>query len=121
MLADYRQQLRRSSVTIRTPIATAAALIAVLVLPTAATASTATSNTSLTLNGGLLDWGTAPSVGNFPSTTITGSPITVHASDNDWTVNDARGSSTGWNVTVQASEFTAGGGTPHTLATAPCH
>ena len=33
------------------------------------------------------------------------------------TVDDATGSGTGWNVTITSTQFTTGGGTPHTLAT----
>src|SRR5579863_7596306 len=34
------------------------------------------------------------------------------------TTTDATGSGSGWNLTVTSTQFTTGGGSPHTLATA---
>src|SRR5947207_1791982 len=34
------------------------------------------------------------------------------------TVTDATGSSAGWNLTITSTQFTTGGGSPHTLSTA---
>jgi hypothetical protein len=91
-----------------------AGAIAALAAPASALAGT----TSVTINGGTLDFGTAPSVGNFTAVTLDGSLVkTTNASVSNWSVNDATGSLLGWHVNVAASQFTTGGGTPSTLTT----
>ncbi len=46
-----------------------------------------------------------PIVPDFPAVTLDGKSKAVNATIGDFTVNDARGSGFGWNVTVQASQF----------------
>jgi hypothetical protein len=101
---------------LRSKLATLGALVAALAL--ASPVQAATSNTSITLGAGTLDYTTPFSTGNFPNTTLNGLPQLVHANVNPWTVTDARGSLlNGWNVTVSASQFATSGGSPNTLPT----
>jgi WxL domain surface cell wall-binding len=96
-------------VTMRTKLLGAMTVLAALALAPAALAETDT--TQLTVNAGTLDYTTPFSAGNFPTTTLTGTPLSLHADANQWVVTDARGSvDNGWNVTIAASQFSAGGG-----------
>jgi WxL domain surface cell wall-binding len=66
---------------------------------------------TLTLTGassGSLTWGTTLS--GLDQTTVD-----TAATDQTYTVDDATGSGAGWHVTVSATTFTTGGGTPTTL------
>jgi hypothetical protein len=91
-------------------------LVTLGALPGSATAATTTP--SITLGAGTLTYTTPFTAQNFPNTTLTGLAQSVHASINTWAVTDARGSLlNGWNVTVAASQFTTGGGSPSTLPT----
>jgi hypothetical protein len=72
-------------------------------------AQAATDPTNITLTGGSLDFGTPFSAGDFPSTQLNGSVQTVTADVGNWSVNDARGSLLGWNVTIAAGQFTSAG------------
>jgi hypothetical protein len=76
----------------RSRLTAVAAAVAALVGAPAAQA--ATDNTSVTLGPGTLDYTTPFSAGDFPNTTLNG-----------------------WNVTVSASQFSTGGGSPSTLPT----
>src|SRR5262245_34867438 len=51
------------------------------------------------------------------SATLTGADQVATGSLGKSTVKDATGSGAGWNVTISGSQFTTGGGTPHTLPT----
>lgn len=73
-------------------------------LPSGALA--ADDDTSITINGGTLDYTTPFTAGDFPATTLTGLPQLKTANISDWTVNDARGSGDGWNVGISATPFT---------------
>ena len=86
-----------------------------LALPTGAAA--ATDQTSVNLTAGALSFTVAPTADNFADTALTGATQTITTNFNDWRVNDARGSGAGWNVTMQASQFSDGGATPKTLPT----
>src|SRR5437763_9534778 len=83
-----------------------------------ADAMAATTSPSITLGAGTLTYTTPFAAANFPNTTLTGLAQTVHASVDPWVVTDARGSLlNGWNVTISASQFSTGGGSPSTLPT----
>jgi hypothetical protein len=100
----------------RTTLVLSALLATLGVLPSSAAAATTTP--SITLDAGTLSYTTPFTAQNFPNTTLTGLPQTVHAPVNAWVVTDARGSLlNGWNVTVSASQFSTGGGSPSTLPT----
>jgi hypothetical protein len=58
----------------------------------------------------------APTVANFAGVTLDGTSKSTTAAMGTFTVTDARGSGAGWNVTVQATQMTTGGGTPKLLA-----
>jgi hypothetical protein len=62
--------------------------------------------TEVTVTAGTLDFGTAFSAANFPAVQLDGTVKTVAANVANWSVNDARGSLVGWNVTIAASPFT---------------
>ena len=79
-----------------------------LVMPTAAGA--AGGSTSVTLSGGSLSFSTTPSASNFATTSLTGTPQTIHTELASWGVTDARGTGGGWHVTFQASQFLGAGG-----------
>ena len=83
-----------------------------------ADAMAATTSPSITLGAGTLTYTTPFAAANFPNTTLTGVAQTVHAVVDPWVVTDARGSLlNGWNVTISASQFSTGGGSPSTLPT----
>ena len=90
---------------------------AMLVLALPGTASAETDQTSVALTAGALSFTAAPTADNFADTALTGATQTITTNFNDWRVNDARGSGAGWNVTMQASQFSDGGTTPKTLPT----
>jgi hypothetical protein len=95
-----------------------AVLAAVMLLSLAGAAQAATDSTSINLLGGTLDYTTPVTADDFPATTLTGLPQSVHAPLNPWVVTDGRGSLvSGWNVTVSATQFSTGGGSPVTLPT----
>ena len=87
--------------------ALAAAALVCLAIPACALASGA--STSVSLLGGSLSFSTTPSASNFPSTSLTGAQQTIHTNLASWGVTDATGSSAGWHVTFQASQFTGAG------------
>jgi hypothetical protein len=87
----------------------AAAAVASLLAPPAAHAATDTS--SITISGGTLDYTTPLAAGDFPATTLTGVQQVRTASVDPFVVTDSRGGSAGWNLTIQASQFTSGGNT----------
>jgi hypothetical protein len=93
-------------------IAVSVASLAALGAAGPAHAASGTDLTSIQLIGGTLDFGTGFSASNFPATSLNGMPQTVTTAVGNWSVNDARGTLLGWNVKVQASQFTDDGGTP---------
>jgi hypothetical protein len=94
-----------------TPVLAALALLALT-----PTAQAATDTTSISLLGGTLDYTTPFTASNFPATTLTGLPQAVHATVSPWAVTDGRGNPlAGWNMTVSATQFSTGGGSPETL------
>lgn len=84
---------------------TASALLA----PAAAHA--ATDDTSVSILGGSLAYTTPFAAGDFPATTLTGLVQTKLANVDPFVVTDSRGGSAGWNLTIAASQFTAGSNT----------
>lgn len=92
------------SIFTRNRIAAVAALtVATFALGTS-TASAA-DTTDVTVTGGSLTI-TNPTVDNFTGVTLNGSAQTTTAALASFSVSDLRGTGTGWNVTVGASQFT---------------
>jgi hypothetical protein len=80
--------------------------------PAAASAATATATGTVTAGSLTLSTSAAPAF----SATLNGTDQTPTYTL-PLTVNDATGSGTGWNGTITSTQFTTGGGTPHTLST----
>jgi hypothetical protein len=86
-------------------------LVGVFFAATAILGGTAFATTAV-LTGGTLTL-TTPTVSDFTGVTLNGAAQTTTASLGTFTATDARGTGVGWNVTVQATQFTS---TDHTLA-----
>jgi hypothetical protein len=98
------------------PLGLITALVTLALAATPGVAHAATDDMSISLLGGTLDYTTPLTAENFPATTLTGLPQVVHAAINPWVVTDSRGSLVaGWNMTVSASQFSTGGGSPVSL------
>jgi putative surface cell wall-binding protein len=69
-------------------------------VPDVAAAATASNSTQFAVNAGSLLFNTAPSAPNFPTVTLNGSSQTDNVTMNTFSVTDATGSGSGWNVTV---------------------
>ena len=78
-------------------------------LALAGPARAAVDPTSITIAGGTLEYTTPLTAGNFPNVTLDGTPKVVTANVNPYVVTDSRGGSAGWNLTIQASQFTNAG------------
>lgn len=78
-----------------------------------APAAAATDTTSVAIASGALSYSTPLTAGDFPGVTLSGSAQTVAADVAPYAVTDARGGSAGWNLTVEATQFSDGAG--HTL------
>ena len=91
-------------------VATACLLAAVVPEFALATSATVTGN----VNAGTLSISTSATP-SF-SVTLDGTDKTGSYSV-PTTVTDATGSGSGWNLTITSTQFTTGGGSPHTLAT----
>jgi hypothetical protein len=80
---------------------TAASMVAALLAsaPLAA-AATASDTTQFAVTGGALTFGTAPDVPNMPSLTLNGQAQTLNAQMASFSMSDATGSGSGWNVSV---------------------
>lgn len=89
----------------RTLVLTAAALAGA-----AAPAAAATDTTSIAIASGALSYATPLAAGDFPGTTLNGRAQTVSANISPFSVVDARGGSAGWNLTVEATQFSDGAG-----------
>jgi opacity protein-like surface antigen len=79
---------------------TAAVVLAVLAMASAALAATSNDNSQLAVTPGSLSFGTAPDVPNLPGLTLNGQAQTLNAQMNNFSVVDASGAGSGWNVTV---------------------
>jgi WxL domain surface cell wall-binding len=63
--------------------------------------------TSVTITGGTLAYTTPLTAGNFPNVTLDGTQKVVTANVNPYVVTDSRGGAAGWNLTVEATQFTS--------------
>lgn len=107
--------LRRQKRNILGHQMTAAGLLLLLLLSTAPAALADSASATLTVSAGSLSESngtTSPSV----STTLDGTDR-VATYTLTLTVTDATGSGNGWKLTITSTQFTTGGGSPHTLPT----
>jgi hypothetical protein len=87
--------------------ATAVAVAALLISAPLASAATANDTTQFAVTAGGLTFGTAPDVPNLPALTLNGQAQTLNAQMANFSMSDATGSGSGWNVSVIGD--TAGG------------
>jgi putative surface cell wall-binding protein len=73
-------------------------------------AQAADDTTSIAISAGALTYVTPLAAANFPAVTLNGLQQTARTSISPFVVNDARGGSAGWNLTVEASQFTHSNG-----------
>jgi hypothetical protein len=81
--------------------ALALAVTCSLALATTAIAQTQNDSTAFTVTGGSLAFSTVPATPSLGSITLNGSAQTTNATMTNFGVDDATGSGSGWNVTVQ--------------------
>ena len=91
-------------------LAAAVAVAALLISAPLATAATANDTTQFAVTAGALTFGTAPDVPNLPALTLNGQAQTLNAQMANFSMSDATGSGSGWNVSVIGD--TAGGKSP---------
>lgn len=96
---------------LRIPLALASASATLLVVAPSALAASA----DATLTGGSLSF-PAPANLTFPAVTLDGTNKTTSQTQ-PFSVNDARGTGVGWNVTATSTTFTSGGNSLPTGAT----
>ena len=84
--------------TLRTILAMSLAGSALLVA--APSAAAATDTTQFAVTAGTLAFGTAPDVPNLPALTLNGQTQTLNATMNSFSMSDATGNGSGWNVSV---------------------
>jgi WxL domain surface cell wall-binding len=96
---------------VRVGFAAVASALAVCVLPATALGATSNDTTQFSATAGALNFGTAPDVPDFSSgITLSGQAQTTNGQMNSYSVVDATGSGSGYNVTVVGN--TAGGKSP---------
>lgn len=93
----------------------ALALAAVAALGATGVAQAETDTTSVQVSAGTATM-TAPTFSDFTPTTLNGSARNKTTAVTNWSVNDARGSGAGWEVTMAASALSTGGATPTTMS-----
>lgn len=77
------------------------ACAAVALVPAVAAAETKESTTQFEVKAGSLTFSTAPTMPSLGAVTLKGESQTTHATMNNFAVQDATGSGSGWNVTVE--------------------
>jgi hypothetical protein len=79
----------------------ASALLAGLCFASLAGAASSNDTTQFAVTAGALSFGTSPDVPNFSPLTLNGQAQTLNTTMNSFSVLDATGGGSGWNVTVQ--------------------
>jgi hypothetical protein len=94
---------------LRVGLAAVASALAVCVLPATALGATSNDTTQFSVTAGSLAFGTAPDVPDFPGggVTLTGQAQSTTTGMNSYSLSDATGSGSGYNLTVVGN--TAGG------------
>ncbi len=85
---------------IRSFLAAAGAVAALLGSAPLAAAATANDTTQFAVTAGTLTFGTAPDVPNMPALTLNGQAQTLNAQMANFSMSDASGSGSGWNDSV---------------------
>jgi hypothetical protein len=88
-------------------LAAAVAVAALFAFVPLAVAATANDTTQFSVTAGTLSFGTAPDTPNLPALTLNGQAQTLNAQMASYSMSDATGSGSGWNVSVIGD--TAGG------------
>lgn len=94
--------------------ATCAVLAASVCCGTAVAATTASPTVTGTVSAGALSLATSAAP-TFSANLATGDQTPTYTLP--LTATDTTGTGAGWNLTITSTQFTTGGGTPHTLAT----
>jgi WxL domain surface cell wall-binding len=79
---------------------------AVAVAPTGALAATSNDQTQFSVTGGSLSFSAAPAMPTLTAITLNGQAQTTNSTMTNFTVQDATGSGSGWNVTVNGNSNT---------------
>lgn len=91
-----RRAVRRRSVRMLAAIALLAAFV-----PTSALAATTEDKTQFSVSAGSLSFSTVPAMPTLSSVTLNGAAQTTNTTMTNFGVDDATGSGSGWNVTVE--------------------
>jgi hypothetical protein len=98
-MRNKENHLNASVRRLRIGLAVAASALAVCVLPATALGSV-TDTTQFSVTPGSLNFGTSPDVPNLNGVTLNGQSQTTNSNMANFSVADATGSGSGWNVTV---------------------
>jgi hypothetical protein len=98
-MRNKENHLNASVRRLRIGLAVAASALAVCVLPATALGSV-TDTTQFSVTPGSLNFGTSPDVPNLNGVTLNGQSQTTNSTMANFSVADATGSGSGWNVTV---------------------
>jgi hypothetical protein len=98
-MRNKENHLNASVRRLRIGLAVAASALAVCVLPATALGSV-TDTTQFSVTPGALNFGTSPDVPNLNAVTLTGQAQTTNSTMANFSVADATGSGSGYNVTV---------------------
>jgi WxL domain surface cell wall-binding len=102
---DVRPVPRRTALRRPLRALTALALLAAL-LPASAMAATAEDKTQFSVSAGALTFSTIPAMPTLTSVTLNGAAQTTNTTMTNFGVDDATGSGSGWNVTVEGQSGT---------------
>jgi len=97
---------RRPSCVLQAAMTLAAACICSLLAPAVSAGATQENTTQFSVIAGSLSFSTAPTVPSLGSVTLNGQAQTTNATMNNFAVDDATGSGSGWNVTVEGQSGT---------------
>jgi hypothetical protein len=109
---------------LRIGLATAVSALAVCVLPATALGATQTDTTQFAVTAGALNFTSAPNIADdLTGITLNGQAQTTNSAMSNYTIQDATGSGSGWNLTIVGN--TGGGLSPVfkqycPAASAPC-
>jgi hypothetical protein len=99
-IPDFDDEIMSARICIRTLLAVAGAVAALLGSAPLAVAATANDTTQFAVTAGTLTFGTAPDVPNMPALTLNGQVQTLNAQMANFSMSDASGSGSGWNDSV---------------------